>query len=114
MMGMEVLVLHTLGRTSRQPRETPVAWLADGEDAWLVVASGGGDRHPDWYSNLMAHPEEAAVEFHGKAPVPVTPHELEGAGREHAWQQIATAQPRIAKYQGKSDRVYPVIRLEAR
>jgi hypothetical protein len=32
-------------RDSRgQPRETPITWFADGEDTWLVVASGGGDR----------------------------------------------------------------------
>jgi hypothetical protein len=31
-MGMDVLILHTLGRRSGQPRETPVAWFADGQD----------------------------------------------------------------------------------
>jgi deazaflavin-dependent oxidoreductase (nitroreductase family) len=41
---MDVLILHTVGRRSGQPRETPVAWFADGEDAWLVVASGGKTR----------------------------------------------------------------------
>jgi F420H(2)-dependent quinone reductase len=46
-MGMDVLILHTMGRRSGQPRETPVAWFADGEDAWLIVASGGKTRHPD-------------------------------------------------------------------
>jgi deazaflavin-dependent oxidoreductase (nitroreductase family) len=46
---MELLILHTVGRRSGQPRESPVAWFADGEDAWLIVASGGGSRHPDWY-----------------------------------------------------------------
>src|SRR6266542_3366265 len=39
-MGMDVLILHTVGRRSGQPRETPVAWFADGEDARLIVASG--------------------------------------------------------------------------
>jgi hypothetical protein len=96
-MGMDLLILHTEGRRSGQPRETPVAWFADaadgedGEDARLIVASGGGSQHPDWYVNLMAH-----------------------ADREQAWQRIAVAQPRIAKYQGKSDREYPVVRLTVR
>jgi len=62
----------------------------------------------------MAHPEQASIEFHGSAPVPVTPHRLDGSAREEAWQHIATAQPRIAKYQSKSDREYPVIRLTPR
>lgn len=110
-MGMDVLILNTVGSRSGQPRETPVAWFDDGEDARLIVASGGGSRNPDWYVNLMAHPDQAAIELPGRDAVPVTPQRLDGADREQAWQRIAAAQPRIAKYQSKSDRQYPVIRL---
>jgi hypothetical protein len=46
--------------------------------------------------------------------VPVTPHRLDGADREQAWQRIAAAQPRIAKDQSKPDREYPVVRLALR
>jgi deazaflavin-dependent oxidoreductase (nitroreductase family) len=110
-MGMDVLILHTVGSRSGQPRETPVAWFDDGEDARLIVASGGGSRHPDWFVNLMAHADRASVELPGRETEQVTPHRLDGADREQAWQRIAAAQPRIAKYQSKSDRKYPVIRL---
>jgi deazaflavin-dependent oxidoreductase (nitroreductase family) len=113
-MGMDVLILNTVGKRSGQRRETPVAWFADGEDARLVVASGGGSRHPDWHANLMAHPGRATIELPGQEPVPVTPHRLDGAERDEAWQRITTAQPRLAKYQAKSDRRYPVIRLTPR
>ncbi|OUS84161.1 nitroreductase/quinone reductase family protein, partial [Rhodococcus sp. NCIMB 12038] len=41
-MGMDVLILNTVGRRSGQPRQSPLAWFADGDDARLVVASGGG------------------------------------------------------------------------
>ncbi|MET9243916.1 nitroreductase family deazaflavin-dependent oxidoreductase [Nonomuraea sp. NPDC003709] len=113
-MGMDVLILNTVGRLSGQPRQSPLAWFADGEDAWLIVASGGGGRHPDWHANLMAHPERASVELPGRDAVPVTPHRLDGAERAQAWQRITAAQPRYAKYQAKSDREYPVIRLTPR
>jgi deazaflavin-dependent oxidoreductase (nitroreductase family) len=113
-MGMDVLILHTLGRRSGQPRETPVAWFADGEEARLIVASGGGSQHPDWYVNMMAHSDQASIELPGGDTVPVTPHRLNGPDREQAWQRIAAAQPRIAKYQSKSDREYRVIRLTLR
>src|SRR5690606_4492240 len=43
-LGMDVLVLHTVGRRSGVPRETPLMWLPDDGDAVLVVASGGGSR----------------------------------------------------------------------
>ena len=113
-MGMDVLILHTEGRRSGQQRETPVAWFPDGDDARLIVASGGGSQHPDWQVNLMTHPDRASIELPGSDSLPVTPHRLDGADREQAWQRIAAAQPRIAKYQSKSDREYPVIRLTPR
>ncbi|OLT46366.1 nitroreductase [Saccharomonospora sp. CUA-673] len=117
-MGMDLLILHTVGHRSGEPRETPLAWFADGDpdnkDSWLLVASGGGGRNPDWFANVTGRPDAVAVEWHGQSPVDVTPQVLDGAEREEAWQRIAEAQPRIAKYQRKSDRVYPVVRLTRR
>ncbi|WP_051027068.1 nitroreductase family deazaflavin-dependent oxidoreductase [Nocardia higoensis] len=113
MMGMNTLILHTTGRRSGAHRESPLAWFADGENSWLIVASGGGDRHPDWYANLMAHPAQAAIEFSGSAPRPVRPQRLEGADRAQAWTRILREQPRYEKYQRKSEREYPVVRLTA-
>jgi deazaflavin-dependent oxidoreductase (nitroreductase family) len=110
-LGMELLILHTVGRRSGERRESPVSWFSDGDNARLIVASGGGQHHPDWYLNLMANPDQAAIELHGSDPVPATPRRLDGADREQAWQLITAAQPRFEKYQRKSDREYPVIRL---
>ncbi|WP_067704983.1 nitroreductase/quinone reductase family protein [Nocardia jejuensis] len=113
-MGMDLLILTTVGKRSGQPRQSPVAWFGDGDDSWLIVASGGGDRNPDWYANLMANPDRATIELPGRDPVAVRPLRLEGAEREQGWQLIATAAPQIAKYQSKSDRQYPVVRLTPR
>lgn len=110
-MGMDMLILHTIGRRSGQPRETPLMRLPDGDDAVLVVASGGGSVNPDWHANLMAQPDRVSVELPGREPVSATARELRGIERERAWQRLAAEQPRIAKYQGKSDREYPLIRL---
>ena len=114
MMGMDLLILHTVGRRSGQPRQSPLAWFPDGDDAWLVVASGGGEQHPDWFANVLAHPDRASVELPGRDAVPVAPQRLAGADRERAWQRIVAAQPRMGKYQAKSAREYPVLRLAAR
>jgi deazaflavin-dependent oxidoreductase (nitroreductase family) len=113
-MGMEVLILNTVGRRSGQPRETPVAWFAGDDGAKLVVASGGGDLNPDWHANLVAHPDQASIELPGEDAVAVTPRVLAGAERERAWQVISAANPRMAKYQSKSERQYPIIRLDPR
>ncbi|WP_460394942.1 nitroreductase/quinone reductase family protein [Actinophytocola sediminis] len=114
LMGMDLLILHTTGRRSGAPRQSPLSWFAESESSRLVIASGGGRRHPDWYVNLMAHPDQAAIELHGQDAEPVVPRLLDGADRALAWERIVAAQPRYAKYQQKNDREYPVIRLTAR
>lgn len=113
-MGMDILVLNTVGRRSGRPRETPLAWYPDGDGAWLLVASGGGSVDPDWHGNLMAHPDRATIELPGRPPIPVGPRTLDGSARDQAWRRIIAANPRMAKYQDKSDRQYPIIRLATR
>jgi deazaflavin-dependent oxidoreductase (nitroreductase family) len=113
-MGMKVLILHTVGSRSGKPRETPVAWFGEGDGAWLSIGSGGGSQHPDWYTNLMTHPEKAMVELPGHGRVDIVPHRLEGAERAEAWELITSKQPRIAKYQSKSEREFPIVKLVPR
>jgi deazaflavin-dependent oxidoreductase (nitroreductase family) len=110
-MGMDVLFLTTIGKQTGTRRETPLAWFSDGDDAWLIVASAGGSaRNPDWYSNIAAHPDQVWIELPQRT-LRVAPEQLEGACREECWKRIIQAQPRYAKYQEKTDRLLPVIRL---
>ena len=37
-MGMDVLVLHTTGAKTGQPRETLLGYVPDGDSAWLITA----------------------------------------------------------------------------
>jgi len=112
-MGMELLYLTTVGAKSGQKRVSPVARFADGDDAWLVVASNGGaSQHPSWYHNLKAHPDQLWAEVDGRS-VPVAAEQLEGAQRDEAWKRIVASQPRFAGYEKKTARALPVIRLSA-
>jgi hypothetical protein len=47
----------------------------------------------------------------GKRRIKVTPGTLEGAERRQAWQRIATLAPGYGRYQEKTDRVIPIVRL---
>jgi deazaflavin-dependent oxidoreductase (nitroreductase family) len=110
-MGMNLLYLTTVGAKSGQKRVSPVAWFPDGENAWLVVASNNGAaRHPNWYHNVMAHPDQVSAEVAGRS-THVNVEQLEGARRDEAWQQIVASQPRFGGYQKKTDRALPVLRL---
>ena len=112
-MGMDALVLTTVGAKTGQRRQTLLGTFPDGDGAWLIVASAGGQAaNPAWYYNLAAHPDQAKIEVGGKT-VNVTATQLTGEERDAAWRRITTAQPRYANYTKKTDRLLPVIRLTA-
>jgi deazaflavin-dependent oxidoreductase (nitroreductase family) len=112
-MGLDPLVLTTVGAKTGQQRQTLLGSFPDGDGAWLVVASAGGAMaNPAWYHNLAAHPDQAQIEV-GGSTVKVTAAQLAGPERDAAWKRITAAQPRYAGYEKKTDRVIPVIRLTA-
>ena len=113
-LGFNALVLTTIGRKSGLERTTPVGWFPGKDGSWLIVASAaGGRKNPAWYHNIAAHPGKVQIETAGRK-VSVVAEQLHEPEREEAWRQITTAAPRFAKYQQKTDRVLPIIRLVAR
>ena len=109
--GMDLLYLTTVGAKTGQKRQVAVTRVADGDDAWLVVASAGGSaHHPAWYHNLAAHPDQVWIEFGGRQ-LRVIPTQLDGDARAEAWQRVVEAVPRFAGYERATDRTLPVIRL---
>ncbi|PUB21581.1 deazaflavin-dependent oxidoreductase (nitroreductase family) [Promicromonospora sp. AC04] len=110
-MGMNLLVLTTIGRKSGEPRATPVGYFPGPDGGWLIAASAAGAAaNPAWYLNLAAHPDQVTVELAGRK-VAVTAEELHGTEREQAWTQITTDAPAFRKYETATDREIPVIRL---
>ena len=110
-MGSRMLLLTTVGARSGIERTVPLAYFTDGPDAWLIIASAGGDaRHPAWYRNLAAHPDRAAIEVGGRK-VKVRAESLHGAAREEPWGRITAQAKNFAEYQRNTDREIPVIRL---
>ncbi len=113
-MGMNALVLTTIGRKSGVERATPVGWFPGEDGSWLIVASAAGAaKNPAWYHNIAAHPDKVRRELAGRT-VAVTAKQLHGPERERAWQQITTAAPHFLQYEEKTDRELPIIRLVRR
>ncbi|WP_152366023.1 nitroreductase/quinone reductase family protein [Microlunatus speluncae] len=113
-LGLQTLVLVTVGRKSGAERMTPVGWFPGPDDSWLIVASAAGaPNNPAWYYNLAARPGQVQIEL-GGGRIPVTADQLAGAERDRAWLEITTAVPRFAQYQEQTDRDLPVIRLTRR
>jgi deazaflavin-dependent oxidoreductase (nitroreductase family) len=113
-MGADGVVLTTIGAKTGAERTTPVMSFPGKDGSWLIVASAaGGQRNPAYYYNIAAHPDRVQIEMAGQK-VAVTAEQLHGAKRDEAWQQITAASSRFAKYQQKTDRQIPVIRLTRR
>jgi deazaflavin-dependent oxidoreductase (nitroreductase family) len=110
-MGMNVLVLTTIGKKTGMERQTPLGWFAGPDGTWYVVASAAGAaRNPAWYYNVAASPTTARIRMGGK-DTPVMARQLHGVERDRVWEQIVAEVPRYAQYETKTDRDIPVIQL---
>ena len=115
--GSDLVLLHTIGARSGQPRVHPLMALRDG-DAWLVVGSkAGAPDHPAWYHNVLAHPDvelEVPDQRGGITTLPVRATVLDGAERDAGWQRFLDASEWFGRYAERAGRVIPVIRLAPR
>lgn len=110
LMGMPLLLLHHTGAKTGTERTSPLVYQAV-EDGYAIFASKGGyPTNPDWYHNLLAHPE-VSVEV-GSDTVPVRARVTEGAERESIWSKQKEDFSNFADYEGKTSRQIPVIVLE--
>ncbi len=111
--GVPGVILETIGAKSGVPRQAVVGHVADGLDAWLIIASAGGAaHHPKWLFNLAKNPE-ATLEFGDGRRIAVRAESPVGADLDAAWETIGKVSPIDPGYRTKTDRDIPVIRLRA-
>lgn len=107
--GAPLLLLHTVGARTGTPRVNPMMYLDD-HGRYLVFASkAGADTNPDWYHNLLAHPD-TSIEV-GDRTLEVHAVELQGAERDRLFNQQASLYPGFEGYQRKTNRIIPVVAL---
>ena len=109
--GMSLLLLHTLGAKSNQPRINPLAYFKDGENYFIVAAKGGAPTNPDWYYNILAYPDDVTIEV-GTKHFKVHPTVAESAERDRLFADAARQIPNLTKHQKDNPRTIPVIVLE--
>jgi deazaflavin-dependent oxidoreductase (nitroreductase family) len=110
-LGMPVVMLTTVGRTSGQQRQTMLTTpLQVGDTIVLVASFGGDDREPSWCQNLRKTPE-VEVTMRGRHEARIarvaSPEE-----RAELWPQITAQHSNYAGYQTKTSREIPVVVLE--
>lgn len=110
-MGMPVLMLTTIGRTSGQPRQTMLtAPLVLDETLVLAASFGGDDSEPSWCRNLRKNPE-VTVTMRG-ATRPMVARIASDEERAELWPKLAAAHTNYAGYQKQTARQIPVVLLE--
>lgn len=106
------LLLTTRGARSGQLHTTPVMYIPDGDSLLVIASNAGAPTHPDWYRNLLAHPE-VTVEYRAEI-FDATAVVAEGAQRERLWNKIVELYPFFVEHQAKITRQIPVIVLSRR
>lgn len=108
--GAEMVILHTTGARTGAHRETPLCCLPDGDRIVVFASKAGAPTSPDWYHNLVAHPEvevEYGTErYHARAV------EVTGAERDALYARQTAALPQFDAYRDATTRVIPVVVLE--
>ena len=105
-----LILLITTGAKTGQPRIAPLMLVTEGDRIIAVASKGGAPKHPDWYLNLLAHPE-VTVEV-GNEKFETTARVLTGKEREQAFQRAVEVFPPYGEYQKKTAREIPVIALD--
>lgn len=108
--GRPLLLLTTTGGRSGRHHTTPTMYLRDGDRLLVFASKGGAPGHPDWYHNLLAHPEvtvEVGPDTYQAIATPLT-----GEERDRFYAKQAELYPQFADYQKKTTRKIPVIALE--
>ncbi len=104
------LLLTTTGRRTGNPHVAPL-YFGENDGRYIVIASkGGSERHPQWYLNLVAHPEvEVQIRdrtFSAIARI-ADPDE-----KERLWPIMGDAYPFYNDYRKGTERDIPLIVLE--
>jgi deazaflavin-dependent oxidoreductase (nitroreductase family) len=111
--GMPVVELHAVGRRSGLARSTMLtAPVVDGDRIVLVASNGGSDRDPDWYRNLLAHPDAELTMAGQRRAVrarSASPDEKAGL-----WPRVVAANPGYASYQRRTQRDIPLVICDPR
>ncbi len=108
--GATMLLLHTTGAKTGKERVNPVAYQRVDGDFAVFASKAGAPTNPDWYHNLLAHPE-VTIEV-GDETIEVKARVASGDERERIWAKQKQLMPGFADYERKTTRQIPVVVLE--
>jgi len=109
--GLDLLLLHHIGAKSGAERVTPLLyWPATAASVAVLASNFGADRHPAWYTNLLANPL-ATVEI-GREAWTVRARIATTDERVDLLDHMTTTTPGVAHALHRTQRSIPVVILE--
>jgi deazaflavin-dependent oxidoreductase (nitroreductase family) len=108
--GKPLVLVHHVGAKSGTKRIAPLVPLLQDGRIFVFASKGGADTNPDWYHNLVAHPD-TTVEL-GTETFPVTARVLTGSERDDVYAKQVDAEPQFGDYQRNTSRIIPAIELQ--
>lgn len=103
----EVLLTHTGAKTGKR-RSTPLTYFTDGGRVVTIASNYGGERHPAWYHNVVAHPH-VTLSARGYTGTFLA-EEAAGAERERLFALAKQFVPNYADYERRAaGRRIPVV-----
>lgn len=110
--GGNLLLLHTTGAKSGQPRLSPLAYLTIDGKMLIVGSYAGAPKNPAWVHNIRAN-HQAHIEV-GTDSYDVDVRELPDDERVAAYPKVIEVAPVFADYQAKTTRSIPLFELMRR
>jgi deazaflavin-dependent oxidoreductase (nitroreductase family) len=104
---MPVVVVTMRGGKTGKIRKLALMRVEHNGGYALVASLGGAPKHPVWYYNLKAHPDEVTIQD-GPEPFAVRVREVTGDEKAEWWERAVAAYPPYAEYQQRTDREIPV------
>ncbi len=105
-----ILVLHTTGRRSGQPRTIPIAYFERDGRYLLVGSNWGKPADADWVRNLR-HEPRARIDVKGRS-FDVEAREALGDEYARLWQYVTEKHSPYIQYQQMTSRRIPIMILE--
>src|ERR1051326_7956791 len=100
--GLPVVVVTMRGNKSGKVRKIALMRVEHGGEYALVASKGGAPKHPVWYYNLVANPDEVTIQD-GPEPFEAHVREVSGDERREWWERAVAAYPPYAEYQKKTN-----------
>jgi deazaflavin-dependent oxidoreductase (nitroreductase family) len=108
--GAPVLLLHHTGAKSGTERVNPLMYQQVGDSYAIFASRGGAPSNPDWYYNLVAHPD-TTIEM-GSDTIRVRARVANPDEREPIWSKQKKDVPGFAEYEtNAAPRQIPVVLL---